>query len=433
MRGARTALYGWVIVMTAALSMGTAPHSFAQEIVPTGEYKEGLPIGAWMLYPQLFVGVVYDNNFDQSSSGMERDAGTSVRVVPRLVSTRDGGIHKTTLYGVADARFFDADTISATAGFSHRYEAMRDLVFNFNGNYTRQTDIFTSALNFNNGAIGPTGTPPNNIPIVINPFGTTPSVNPSAYNQFAGGASVTKTFDSAFMSLTGTAFHIAFDRSIPFNTSQDDTSVWISGRFGYHFVPRLYGFVETTAIWQRFNNSLFDTNGYRILGGLGSDDQYSLLRGEVYGGYQFQHQQQDSIRSGALQNADSAVFGGRLYYYPTRYLTLIASVDQTLGMSTMLTPSVPAGTPTLVTTAVLQTTYNLARRWSVGARLGYTRGDYFNIDRLDNGWMAGASFNYEVWRNLHVTLDYQYSTMQSNVTLNEFTRDVFSAGLTYRY
>ena len=47
-------------------------------------------------------------------------------------------------------------TIAATAGVSHHYEAMRDLIFNFYGNYTRQTDIFNSALNFNNGAIGPT-------------------------------------------------------------------------------------------------------------------------------------------------------------------------------------------------------------------------------------------------------------------------------------
>ena len=49
-----------------------------------------------------------------------------------------------------------------------------------------------------------------NIPIIINPFGTTPSVNPTAYNQFTG-ASVTKNFDSAFVALSGTVFHIAFD------------------------------------------------------------------------------------------------------------------------------------------------------------------------------------------------------------------------------
>ena len=68
---------------------------------------------------------------------------------------------------------------------------MRDLLFNVYGNYTRERDIFNSALNFNNGAIGPAGTPPSNIPLIINPFGTTPSVNPIPFNQFTGGASGT--------------------------------------------------------------------------------------------------------------------------------------------------------------------------------------------------------------------------------------------------
>ena len=39
---------------------------------------------------------------------------------------------------------------------------------------------------------------------------------------------------------------------------------------------------------------------------------------------------------------------------------------------------------------------------------------------LDNGWMAGASFNYEIWRNLLLTLDYQYSTVHSNVAFSRF-------------
>jgi opacity protein-like surface antigen len=50
--------------------------------------------------------------------------------------------------------------------------------------------------------------------------------------------------------------------------------------------------------------------------------------------------------------------------------------------------------------------------------------------------MAGASFNYEVWRNLMLTLDYQYTTTQSNTVLapfTEFTDNRYTAGLTYKY
>src|SRR4029453_965729 len=109
-------------------------------------------------------------------------------------------------YGVGDFRFFNANTIAATAGLNHSYAPLPDLTFSFYGNYTRQTDIFNSALMFNNNAIGPSGNPPSTIPIIINPFGTTPVVNPIAYNQFTGGAAVTKTFGPFLPSLNAPAF-----------------------------------------------------------------------------------------------------------------------------------------------------------------------------------------------------------------------------------
>ena len=52
---------------------------------------------------------------------------------------------------------------------------------------------------------------------------------------------------------------------------------------------------------------------------------------------------------------------------------------------------------------------------------------------LQNGWLAGASFNYEIWRNLMLTLDYQYTTVRSNVTFVNFMTNMGTAGVTYRY
>jgi hypothetical protein len=227
----------------------------------------------------------------------------------------------------------------------------------------------------------------------------------------------------------------------PFQTSPDATSVWVAGRVGYHVIPVLYLFGEADGIIQRFDNSLFNTNGYRILGGVGSDDPHNLLQGEIYGGYQVQHQLSQSgliipgqnlIGSGIPADVNSPIFGGRLTYYPTRYWTFIASVDQTLGMSPFLATSVPAGTPSQVTTAMLQTTYFMSRDWSVGARAGYTRAQFYGISVLQNGWLAGASFNYQIWRNLLLTLDYQYTTLRS-VSSSDFTQNMFTAGLTYSY
>jgi Putative beta-barrel porin 2 len=461
----RAKLFGWAVFVSVAVIVGIAPRSFAQEIAPTGEYKEGIAVGDWLLYPKAFVGAVYDGNVNQNAPETDRSSGWGVRFVPDFRGVYDGGIHRSTIYGVVDSRFFNSNNISATAGLSHIYEAQRDLIFAFYGNYTRQTDLFTSALNFNNGAIGPNISTEANVPIIINPFGTTPSVNPAAYNQFTAGTSVTKNFDNGFVILSGTAFHIAFDNQAavpfidPFLTSHDGTSYWVTGRAGYNVTPQLYVFAESSGIFQRFNNSLFDTNGYRVIGGFGNHDAQSLIRGEVFGGYQAQELLHDDLNTFAIpvdvngvptvnvngvpiinvvgtgipSNVNSAIFGGRLYYYPTRYWTLVAAVDQTLGISTILSPTIPAGTPTLSTNAILQTNYGLSQWWSVGARVGYTQSRFYGIPRLDNGWMAGASFNYDIWRNLRLTLDYQWSTVRSDADLSDFTRNVYTAGLTYRY
>ena len=157
-------------------------------------------------------------------------------------------------------------------GLPYAYQPMQDLTFNFYGNYTRETDIFNSAFNFNNGAIYPTAIPNTTIPIIINPFGTTPGVNPIAFNQFTGGASVTKTIDQFFVTLGGTAYYIAFDHPdsapVPFQTSHDGANYWVSGRVGYHVTPQFYVFAEGDGIFQRFNNSLFTRTDTELLGAL---------------------------------------------------------------------------------------------------------------------------------------------------------------------
>jgi hypothetical protein len=358
-------------------------------------------------------------------------------------------MYKTSVYGVMDGEFFNNNTIAATAGLNNTYSPQKDLFLNSYFNYTRETSLFNSALNFNNNAISPPGTPNPGIPLVLNPFGTTPAVNPIAYNQFTAGGSIVKTFDQAFASLGVTGFYILYDEQNnliqpPFQTSLNGANIWVQGRVGYHFVPGYYVFAEGDGIFQRFQNSVFDTNGYRVTGGLGADDPKSLFRGEIYGGYQAQQQLADNnvfgtpsiplvTPNGIATNTNSSVFGGRLSYYPTPYWTWIASVDQILGVSTILQPGVPQGTPSKVTTAILQTTYSIARQWSIGVRGGYTQGFFFGSQPQNQGWLAGASFNYEIWRNLLLTLDYQYTTERSNALLSSFVQNTYRAGLTYRY
>ena len=492
---------GWALLVSNALTVGIVPRAFAQDtvplkslppararprrtlqpvrtlhpvprrtldpllpsgapgIIPTGEYQEGVPFGGWKLFPSIFVGGVWDSNVAQAPQGTPTTSAFGVRAVPRIFGVYDGGIYKTTVYGIVDGDFY-IDQVRQTVIFSTTthfpplrgspsiMKQCRDLFFNFYGNYTRQRDIFNNAVMFNNGAIGPIAYPPSNIPIVVNPFGTTAGVNPIPFNQFALGGSVTKTFgeaNQAFATLGASGYYILYDHSVdnipvPFQTSLDGGNIWVTGRLGYHIFPWLYVFGEGDGIFQRFNNSLFDTNGYRVIGGLGTDDPNSLIRGEIYGGYWAQTEENATgltipLGLGAVPstNTASGVFGGRLWYYPTPYWAFIASVDEALGVATFISPTVPAGAPALTTNAILQTTYGIAREWSVGARGGYTRAQYFDISLVQNGWLVGGSFNYEIWRNLLLTLDYQYTNLRANVPFDSFVNQQATAGVTWRY
>ena len=93
-------------------------------------------MGAWTLFPSLFVGAVWDSNSNQApsnssaqaTSGSSPDSGTSLAVSPRLVATTsDGGMHSSTLYGVGDFQFFNSNTVAADAGFMHDYRPTDDL------------------------------------------------------------------------------------------------------------------------------------------------------------------------------------------------------------------------------------------------------------------------------------------------------------------
>ena len=405
--------------------------------IPSREYG-ALPLGAWLLYPTVFVGSVFDDNVNQTRTN--RVSGAGIRVVPSLLAQANDGIHKTTVYGVLDGRaYFNGDStgsnsVAARAGLSHTYEAMTDLVFGLNGDYTRQKDLFdTFGIDHGVTSLNPTG------------VGLTPVANPQSYNQFAGSASVRKTLDRTFMSLTASVVDIVYEKNAYVvdngfgNTGAGSTTsggsaspngvvYTATGRAGQWLVPFLYAYVEGSVDQRRYATSALNSHGYRTVGGIGSD-QFGLFRGEIYGGYQA-----EQYDFPAMANVGSTVFGGRLYYYPSRALTLRASVDRSLGVS-LSADSLASliGTATRVTTSLLQANYAIASEWSASARLGYIRSEHVGSMQLDDAWITGATIAYSVWQNFGLTLDYQFMQKSSNVLPQNFARNVITLGASYKY
>jgi hypothetical protein len=262
------------------------------------------------------------------------------------------------------------------------------------------------------------------------PAGNNPVANPAPYNQITGSASVQKNFNGSFVALGGSTTYVAYDNVAPrpgtfATTFPDGVLTSVTGRAGYWVSPWFYAFAEPSLDWRRFNNASLDSSGYRVIGGLGSD-QIGLFRGEIFAGYQAQRFERPGLGTNGGE-----IFGGRLYYYPTRYWTLNASVDETLGVST--TALSPLGTPTKIVTALLESKYSLTRDWSASARFGYTRAQYVGTPRLDNGWLAGIGLAYSFWRNIGVVIDYQFTKLDSDLPLSSYSRNVITLALSYKY
>ena len=395
---------------------------------PNRDYN-GLPVAGWMFYPGLTAGVVYDDNIFQTPTN--RVARFGARFVPSVLAVRDEGIHELKVYGNVDARLYsgasEADSVTARAGFSHKYEAMRDLVFRFQGDYTRQTDPFNAAGGFNYNAA------------TTNPFSTGPIVNPFPYNQFLGSASVVKMFNESFISLRGSIAHITYDNSTGLagstSTPPPDGSIYaVTARAGYWVSPLFYAYVEPTLDWRRYTVTTSNSNGYRVVGGLATD-RLGLYRGELFAGYQAQRSDQ-AVVAGTSTSVNGAVVGGRLIYEPTRFLTIRASLDETLGVSQVNDATAPPGTSTRMTTAMLQADYAMSRVWTASGRVGYINTSFvtgLTDPRHDNALLVGVKYIYVFSPNFGLTLDYQYISLDSNVPMVGLARNLITLSGTYKY
>jgi hypothetical protein len=421
---------------------------------PLGGANGALNFNGWLFFPSVSVFSVFSDNLYQSPVNPVKVAG--VGIAPNLIAEWTNGIHRTTLYGNAEVRGYTdeaANIYDRQAGFVQRYEAMRDLVFTVQGDYTHRTN--TSALLNSlgdplatpgstllpdgntllpNGTIvSPTGqpvTPTNQVANVA--VGSAILANP--YDQFTALASVYKIFNRGFVRLTGTASQTEYES--PSLAYPNFSLRTFAGSGGFWFSPWLYGYSDGVVAVR--SGIGIGSTVYRAVGGIGSA-RIGLFDGSVY----FGHQGSDVDNSGT---AGGKVYGGRLSYYPTRYWTWSLTADETVNISNQTNLSnlalntgaqspilIPLGASTETTAINLQTDYAISEQLAVTGRFGYMRVEYLNSTQLDQAYLAYAAINYRIWRNMVLKADYQYTSIVSNFPLTSATRNYATVGATYRF
>ncbi|HEY8067168.1 MAG TPA: outer membrane beta-barrel protein [Methylosinus sp.] len=413
---------------------------------------EGLALEGWIVYPSLFIGSVFNDNI--YSTADNRRAAVGVRVRPSIQAGVDNGLHKTTAYLSADAQLYpglgaqsrlsptpttdvDPTNLTGRAGLNHIWSPFNDLDVYLTVDYTRQSGLFGS--NFGASA-----------PAVYFPVGYTVSASQQFSNQLSGSVAVEKKISDWFVRASTGVQYVAYDSrpsgNFPFLTASGDAQNGLSYtaalRGGLWLSPMVYGFVEPALDLRRYESAISDTNGYRIIGGFGSD-LVSLFRGEVYGGFQSQSSEQNFPGGEVSKPA----YGARLRYFPTPYLTFTATVDQTLvaaAAPTAVAARLGQWSPAnLNTQSKLQIDYAFSPFWTAYMRGAYGETRWTHSPRTDAAWAAGVGLSYTFWRNMAITLDYQFQKTSSNAgglfnaptvsTRWGFAQNVVSAGVTYRY
>lgn len=422
--------------------------------------RSGIPLGEWLIYPSIRVYSLGSDNLFLAPSGKISAVGFGQ--TPSVTAQWTNGIHTTTIFANIDAQQYPSDsfinTFNRQATFTQQYSPLPDLTFTAVGNYSHVTvtGSFMSAIPsaVTTPVATPTLLPDGNIELpngqIVSPTGQvvgsvngpsgatgTSIVNP--YDQYTGTVSVSKIFNRAVLNLSGAWAQTDYQSVQSPGTSSaftgyasqtfhGDGSVWLG--------PTLYAY-SNGSFSTHTNNGGLDpyTQAYRTEGGLGTR-QIGLFQGSLYYGYQGSNSDSGGLSGGA-------VYGGKISYYPTLAGTITASLDTTInkasgGFTTLalaidLPVQIPVTSSTRVTHSALGTTYQIAPLWSTAGSISYTQIDYFGSPRVDNAWQADAQLSYNIWRNMTLSWEYEYTNVTSNAPGNNATRNFIEMSALYHF
>jgi hypothetical protein len=422
---------------------------------------DAITVGRWLLYPSLNLTAQNSNNFFLGST--TKIHGWEFGVTPSATAVWSDGINTTTVYGNFQQLEYPTNNIFNSSNgegtFTQQYAPLRDLNFTLAADYLHQTlqgaltNSIPNSIPFTGFSVLPNGNivlPNGNI---VNPSGqvvgqTGPSVSATPfqtinpYDQYTLTGNVQKLFNDGIVnlgaSLARTNYVNAEEGGI---ANTDFTTKTYSENTAFWLGPVLY-FYSNGTFNDRTTDSVTgptsDSSAYRVVGGIGTR-QFGLFRASAYFGHQ------GSKEPGSAQGGN--VFGGTLSYYPTPAWTVSLNVDETINLAPPnAAPStqalvIPGITPlqialsnsTQITSTTLRSTYQINTQWAAIGTFAFTHINNIGSPITDNTYFADAQLTYNMWRNLTLSWEYQYSTIVSNAPFSTAVRNLGIMSATYKF
>ncbi len=254
------------------------------------------------------------------------------------------------------------------------------------------------------------------------------------YTTFGGSAGLGHKFNRLDLSVKGAVERTVYqnselvDGTTASNEDRNYNQSSVIGRAGYELRPGVTPFVELQADTRKHDRPV-DLSGFRrdsdgLTGKVGSTFELSrLLTGEIAVGYtrrKYEDPRLDSL-GGFVGNAS-------LLWTATALTNVRLTASSTVGESNVVDVS------GILYRDVGIEVQHAFRRWLIGfAKAGYGNDDYVGSERTDNRYYLGAGVTYKIDRNWQVKGEYRHEWLDSTLSGNNYSADIYLAGLRWQY
>ncbi|MEC9369279.1 MAG: outer membrane beta-barrel protein [Pseudomonadota bacterium] len=371
----------------------------------------GVRVGSFLLFPEISVEGVYNDNLLLATTGAQSDTG--VAFLPGVAFRSQWSRHELT--GQAKGNIINyneltsEDERSLTAGLQGRMDI------------TARTQL-RGELNYESGQEERSSTD----------FPDGAAERPEFRNH---GAAVQgdHRINRVRLRLRAETRSEDFDDSrliTGVETNNDDrdfTEKRLTGRVGYDLQPGVTAFVQASGNTRDFRQSL-DDNGLRN-GSSGHDVQAGMtfeltgkLSGEISAGYARQSPDENS-----LKDVEGFIFNAGLVWAATGLTTVRFNASSEVSETTSTSS---AGS--LVRAAEVAVEHALRRNIILGASLGYEIESFAGEDREEKEYTAGLTGEYLLSRWMALTAKYEHVTSTSTDPGQDYVENEVRLGLRVR-
>jgi len=412
-----------LVASSLATSLLFAPYALAEENWPSVADQRGVHVlererpefdavgmraGSFMIYPELELGITYDDNVFATPNNTQGDLYYGVS--PSVSVESDFGRHELNFSAYTDSRFYASETSEDRFDWGAAVDGVID-ISQFtqvlaSAGYDQLTEDRTST-NLVAGGIEPTEYDVLNAALIFN----------QRFNRLtASVGALYSDYDYEDSPTIGGGINDQDFRDynrweIPARLSYDvspDTSIFVRGAYNMREYDQQPPAVAVTR----------DSDGYEVGAGAAFDIT-NLIRGEAWVGYISQEFDQ-----AGFQSIDGIDYGLTGEWYASDLTTITAGIDRSVEESTTVGSSGHLDTNYQVGIA-----HELQRNIILTADASFLEVDFEGITRQDEVISAGAGIQYLLNRNAELALDYDYLSRDSNTIGFDYDKSVIGLAL----